>query len=213
MRFHRNFIFPHHESEIESRGFVTMEMRKPLAVLQKAKELLNYTNARTKIVSADISANKFQQALHEISELSDVDQMRDACYSISRSVKNSHKYGFSKQAYHAYGSKMREIAYEILEGIITANSINFQTLPQSRIDEISQVLIKVDVLMNMVQMCKEMNIISSETCGEWSGKIVKLSKMLYNWKENCISRMNQGTSTQNHHNSNQYPRKYYRNNY
>lgn len=52
-----------------------METRKQLAVLQKAKELLNYTNARTKIVSADISTNKFQQALQEISELSDVDQM------------------------------------------------------------------------------------------------------------------------------------------
>lgn len=213
MRFHRNFIFPRHKSEVESRGFVTMEMRKPLAVLQKAKELLNYTNARTKIVSADISANKFQQALHEISELSDVDQMRDACYTISRSVKNSHKYGFSKQAYHAYGSKMRDIAYEILEDIVVANGINFETSPQLRIDRISQVLIKVDVLINMVQMCKEMNIISSETCGEWSGKIVKLSKMLYNWKENCISRMNQSTPTQNRHNSNQYPRKYYRNNY
>ena len=115
-----------------------METRKQLAVLQKAKELLNYTNARTKIVSADISTNKFQQALHEISELSDVDQMRDACYTISRSVKNSHKYGFSKQSYHSYGSKMRDSAYEILEGIVIANGINFQTSPQLRIDKISQ---------------------------------------------------------------------------
>ena len=175
-----------------------METRKQLAVLQKAKELLNYTNARTKIVSADISTNKFQQALHEISELSDVDQIRDACYTISRSVKNSHKYGFSKQSYHSYGSKMRD---------------SFQTSPQLRIDKISQVLIKVDVLMNMVQMCKEMNIISAETCGEWSGKIIELSKMLYKWKENCISRMNQNIPNQNHYNSNQYPRKYYRNKY
>lgn len=190
-----------------------MEMPKQLAVLQKAKELLNYTNARTKIASADISVNKFQQALHEISELGDVDQMRDACYTISRSVKNSHKYGFSKQAYHAYGSKMREIAYDILEGIVIANNINFQTSPQSRIDKISQVLIKVEVLMNLVQMCKEMNIISSETCGEWSGKIRNLSKMLYKWKENCISRMNQDKSNQTHDYSNQYPRKYYRNYY
>lgn len=190
-----------------------METRKQLAVLQKAKELLNYTNARTKIVSADISTNKFQQVLHEISELSDVDQMRDACYTISHSIKNSHKYGFSKQSYHSYGSKMRDSAYEILEGIVIANGINFQTSPQLRIDKISQVLIKVDVLMNMVQMCKEMNIISAETCREWSGKIIELSKMLYKWKENCISRMNQVTSNQNQYNSNQYPRKYYRNKY
>ena len=190
-----------------------METRKQLAVLQKAKELLNYTNARTKIVSADISTNKFQQALREISELGDVDQMRDACYTISRSVKNSHKYGFSKQSYYSYGSKMRDNAYEILEGIVVANGINFQTSPQLRIDRISQVLIKVDVLMNMVQMCKEMNIISAETCREWSGKIIELSKMLYKWKENCISRMNQDILNQNHYNSNQYPRKYYRNKY
>ena len=108
---------------------------------------------------------------------------------------------------------MRDSAYEILEGIVIANGINFQTSPQLRIDKISQVLIKVDVLMNMVQMCKDMNIISSATCGEWSGKIIELSKMLYKWKENCISRMNQNTSNQNHYNSNQYPRKYYRNKY
>ena len=150
----------------------------------RARELLKYTNQVTKIVTDDISVRDVRVIIQKIAALDDIRDVKMVCQQIIGVLDRKDKKGFTKATYRCYGEDMRMIAKDIVRYIHAANGKMFATEHQERLQLIGKILDNCSLMLEYIQICLEMEIISVERAGIWTKKVRDVQYMSMSWRKN-----------------------------
>ena len=150
----------------------------------KARELLRYTNQVTKIVTDDISVRDVRIIIQKIADLEDIRDVKMVCAQIIGVLDRKDKKGFTKATYRCYGEDMRMIAKDIVRYIHAANGKMFATEHQERLRLIGKILDNCSLMLEYIQICLDMEIISVERSGVWTKKVRDVQYMSMSWRKN-----------------------------
>lgn len=150
----------------------------------KARELLKYTNQATKVVTSEIAQRDVRKILQQIAALEDIREVREVCSSTIGVLDKRDREGFSKSTYRSYGEDMRVIAKGIVRDIHAANGKMFATEYNERLRLIGQVLDGCSLMLEYIQICLDMEIISLKKSEVWTKKVTDVKYMAASWKKN-----------------------------
>lgn len=150
----------------------------------RARELLRYTNQVTKVVTDDISVRDVRTIIQKIAALDDIRDVKKVCKEIIGVLDRKDKKGFTKATYRCYGEDMRMIAKDIVRYIHAANGKMFATEHEERLRLIGKILDNCSLLLEYIQICMEMEIISVERGGVWTKKVRDVQYMSMSWRKN-----------------------------
>lgn len=150
----------------------------------RARELLRYTNQVTKIVTDDISVRDVRIIIKKIAALDDIRDVKRVCSEIIGVLDRKDKKGFSKATYRCYGEDMRMIAKDIVRYIHAANGKMFATEHEERLRLIGKILDNCSLLLEYIQICLDLEIISLERAGTWTKKVRDVQYMSMSWRKN-----------------------------
>lgn len=154
----------------------------------RARDLLIYTNQATKISSDDISRGDVKKIIHRIAELEDLQQVKTVCGEMEKVLDTRGPQGFSKNAYRCYGEDMRIIAKGIARDVRAANSRQFNTEYEERLRLIRSILDGCGQLLDSIQTCLELNIISAKKAAVWTKKVQDVTYMTLAWRKTDAAR-------------------------
>lgn len=154
----------------------------------RARELLIYTNQATKISSDDISRGDVKKIIHRIAELEDLQQVKTICSEMEKVLDTKNPRGFSRGAYRCYGEDMRMIAKGIVRDIRSANSKRFEVEYEERLRLIQSVLDGCGLLLDYIQICLELNIVSTQKAAVWTKKVQDVNYMTLAWRKTDAAR-------------------------
>ena len=150
----------------------------------RARELLRYTNQVTKIVTDDISVRDVRIIIKKIAAMDDIRDVKMVCQQIIGVLDRKDKKGFTKATYRCYGEDMRMIAKDIVRYIHAANGKMFATEHQERLQLIGKILDNCSLMLEYIQICLDMGIISLEKSKVWTKKVLDVKYMSASWKKN-----------------------------
>ena len=150
----------------------------------KARELLTYTNQATKIVTDDVSQRDVRKILQKIAALDDIRDVKQVCGQMIGYLDRKDKQGFTKAAYRCYGEDMRKTAKGIVRDIHAANGKMFVIEYEERLRLIGQILDGCSLMLEYIQICLDMEIISVERSGVWTKKVRDVQYMSMSWRKN-----------------------------
>ena len=156
----------------------------------KARELLKFTNQTTKVVTDDISKKDVRAILHKIAALDDIRDVKTVCAEMIGVLDKKDKKGkkdkegFTKSLYHSYGQKMRDTATNIVRDIHAANGKMFATEYEERLRLIGLVLDDCSLMLEYIQICLDLDIISVKKSETWTKKVLDVKYMAASWKKN-----------------------------
>ena len=150
----------------------------------KARELLTYTNQATKIVTDDVSQRDVRKILQKIAALDDIRDVKMVCQQVIGVLDRKDKKGFTKATYRCYGEDMRMIAKDIVRYIHAANGKMFATEHQERLQLIGKILDNCSLMLEYIQICLDMGVISLEKSKVWTKKVLDVKYMSASWKKN-----------------------------
>ena len=150
----------------------------------RARELLRYTNQVTKIVTDDISVRDVRIIIQKIAALDDIRDVKMVCQQVIGVLDRKDKKGFTKATYRCYGEDMRMIAKDIVRYIHAANGKMFATEHQERLQLIGKILDNCSLMLEYIQICLDMEIISVERAGTWTKKVRDVQYMSMSWRKN-----------------------------
>lgn len=150
----------------------------------KARELLKYTNQATKVVTSEVAQRDVRKILQQIAALEDIREVREVCSSTIGVLDKRDREGFSKSTYRSYGEDMRVIAKGIVRDIHAANGKMFATEYNERLRLIGQVLDGCSLMLEYIQICLDMEIISLKKSEVWTKKVTDVKYMAASWKKN-----------------------------
>lgn len=149
-----------------------------------ARELLKYTNQATKVVSEDVSQRDVKKILQKVAALDDIREVKAVCGEMVGQLERRDKEGFSKNLYRCYGEDMRMIAKGIVRDIHAANGRMFAIEHEERLRLIGQVLDGCALMLEYIQICLDMGIISMKKSEVWTKKVTDVKYMAASWKNN-----------------------------
>jgi len=162
----------------------------------RARELLIYTNRETKVISDDVSKRDVRDIIQKIAQLDDIREVKAVCSQIinaldrkDRSGKDG-KEGFTKHNFRDYGQDMRDIAKEIVRDIHAANGKMFATEYNERLRLIGLALDNCSLMLEYIQICLDLGIISVKKSEIWTKKVLDVKYMAASWKKNDGARAN-----------------------
>ena len=150
----------------------------------KARELLTYTNQATKIVTDDVSQRDVRKILQKIAALDDIRDVKQVCGQMIGYLDRKDKQGFTKAAYRCYGEDMRKTAKAIVRDIHAANGKMFVIEYEERLRLIGQILDGCSLMLEYIQICLDMGVISLEKSKVWTKKVLDVKYMSASWKKN-----------------------------
>lgn len=150
----------------------------------KARELLTYTNQATKIVTDDVSQRDVRKILQKIAALDDIRDVKQVCGQMVGYLDKKDKQGFTKATYRCYGEDMRKTAKGIVRDIHAANGKMFVIEYEDRLRLIGQILDGCSLMLEYIQICLDMGIISLEKSKVWTKKVLDVKYMSASWKKN-----------------------------
>lgn len=150
----------------------------------RARELLKYTNQVTKIVTDDISVRDVREIIKKIAALDDIRDVKMVCAQVIGVLDRKNKKGFTKATYRCYGEDMRMIAKDIVRYIHAANGKMFATEHEERLRLIGKILDNCSLMLEYIQICLDMEIISVERAGVWTKKVRDVQYMSMSWRKN-----------------------------
>ena len=150
----------------------------------RARELLRYTNQATRIVSDDVSQRDVRAIIKRIAELDDIREVRSVCSVVTHQLDEKSNEGFTKSKFRLYGEDMRQIAKNIVRDVHSANNKHFQTEYDARLKKIDDVLDGCTLLLEYIQICLDLEIISLERSGIWTKKVRDVQYMSMSWRKN-----------------------------
>lgn len=150
----------------------------------KARELLTYTNQATKIVTDDVSQRDVRKILQKIAALDDIRDVKQVCGQMIGYLDRKDKQGFTKAAYRCYGEDMRKTAKGIVRDIHAANGKMFVIEYEERLRLIGQILDGCSLMLEYIQICLDMGIISLEKSKVWTKKVLDVKYISASWKKN-----------------------------
>ena len=150
----------------------------------RARELLRYTNQVTKIVTDDISVRDVRVIIQKIAALDDIRDVKMVCQQVIGVLDRKDKKGFTKATYRCYGEDMRMIAKDIVRYIHAANGKMFATEHQERLQLIGKILDNCSLMLEYIQICLDMGVISLEKSKVWTKKVLDVKYMSASWKKN-----------------------------
>ena len=139
----------------------------------KARELLTYTNQATKIVTDDVSQRDVRKILQKIAALDDIRDVKQVCGQMIGYLDRKDKQGFTKAAYRCYGEDMRKTAKAIVRDIHAANGKMFVIEYEERLRLIGQILDGCSLMLEYIQICLDMGVISLEKSKVWTKKVLE----------------------------------------
>lgn len=154
----------------------------------RARELLIYTNQATKISSGDVSSTAVKKLIHQIVRAEDLQQVKAICDGLEKALGKNASHGFSKSAYRCYGEDMRMIAKGIVRDIRSANSKRFEVEYEERLRLIQSVLDGCGLLLDYIQICLELNIVSTQKAAVWTKKVQDVNYMTLAWRKTDAAR-------------------------
>ena len=150
----------------------------------KARELLRYTNQVTKIVTDDISVRDVREIIKKIAALDDIRDVKQVCAQVIGVLDRKNKKGFTKSTYRCYGEDIRMIAKDIVRYIHAANGKMFVIEYEERLRLIGQILDGCSLMLEYIQICLDMGVISLEKSKVWTKKVLDVKYMSASWKKN-----------------------------
>ena len=150
----------------------------------RARELLRYTNQVTKIVTDDISVRDVREIIKKIAALDDIRDVKQVCAQVIGVLDRKNKKGFTKATYRCYGEDIRMIAKDIVRYIHAANGKMFATEHEERLQLIGKILDNCSLMLEYIQICLDLEIISLERSGIWTKKVRDVQYMSMSWRKN-----------------------------
>ena len=150
----------------------------------RARELLRYTNQVTKIVTDDISVRDVREIIKKIAALDDIRDVKQVCAQVIGVLDRKNKKGFTKATYRCYCEYMRMIAKDIVRYIHAANGKMFATEHEERLQLIGKILDNCSLMLEYIQICLDLEIISLERSGIWTKKVRDVQYMSMSWRKN-----------------------------
>ena len=150
----------------------------------KARELVKYTIQATKVVTGDVSQRDVRKILQKVAELDDIRDVKAVCQQLIGSLDRTEKKGFTKSGYRDYGEEMRKVARNIVRNIHAANGKMFVTEHEERLKLIGKILDNCSLMLEYIQICLDMEIISLERSGVWTKKVRDVQYMTMSWRKN-----------------------------
>lgn len=150
----------------------------------RARELLQYTNQATRVISDEISRKDVRAIVRRIAELEDIRDVRAVCTEITHTLDTRDREGFNKTNYRLYGEDMRVIAKGIARDVHAANNKLFATEHELRLQKINDILDGCSLLLEYIQICVDEKIISVKKSGVWTKKVTDVKYMAASWRKN-----------------------------
>ena len=150
----------------------------------RARELLQYTNQATRVISDEISRKDVRAIVRRIAELEDIRDVRAVCTEITHTLDTRDREGFNKTNYRLYGEDMRVIAKGIVRDVHAANNKLFATEHELRLQKINDILDGCSLLLEYIQICVDEKIISVKKSGVWTKKVTDVKYMAASWRKN-----------------------------
>lgn len=150
----------------------------------RARELLQYTNQATKVISDDVSRKDVRAIIRRIAELNDIRDVKAVCAEVTHTLDTKDREGFNKSNYRLYGEDMRLIAKGIVRDVHAANNKLFATELEQRLKKINDILDGCSLLLEYIQICVDEKIISVKKSGVWTKKVTDVKYMAASWRKN-----------------------------
>lgn len=150
----------------------------------RARELLQYTNQATRVISDEISKKDVRAIVRRIAELEDIRDVKSVCAEIIHTLDTRDREGFNKTNYRLYGEDMRVIAKGIVRDVHAANNKLFATEHELRLQKINDILDGCSLLLEYIQICVDEKIISVKKSGVWTKKVTDVKYMAASWRKN-----------------------------
>ena len=150
----------------------------------RARELLKYTNQATKVVTDDISQRDVRKIIQKIAALEDIRDVKEVCGQIIGYLDKKDKQGFTRSTYRCYGEDMRNVAKGIVRDIFAANGKMFDTEHDDRLKLIGKIIDGCNLMLEYIQICLDMEIISLKKSGTWTKKVRDVQYMAMAWRKN-----------------------------
>lgn len=154
----------------------------------KARDLLEYTNQATKIVTDDISRRDARKIFQKIAALDDIRDVQKFCTDSIGFLDRTDREGFTKALYRCYGEDMRLLAKSILRNIHAANDKMFQTEYEERLRLLGVVLDECSLLNEYIQLVLNDGVISISKSAIWTRKVQDVKNMVLSWKQKDTAR-------------------------
>ena len=150
----------------------------------RARELLQYTNQATRVVSDEISRKDVRAIVRRIAELDDIRDVKMVCAEVEHTLDGKEKEGFTRSMFRLYGEEMRRIARGIVSDVHSANNKHFATEYNERLRKIDDILDGCSLLLEFIQICVDEHIISVKKSGIWTKKVTNVKYMAASWRKN-----------------------------
>lgn len=125
-----------------------------------------------------------RKILQKIAALDDIWDVKQVCGQMIGYLDRKDKQGFTKAAYRCYGEDMRKTAKGIVRDIYAANGKMFVIEYEDRLRLIGQILDGCSLMLEYIQICLDMGIISLEKSKVWTKKVLDVKYMSASWKKN-----------------------------
>ena len=99
-------------------------------------------------------------------------------------LDRKNKKGFTKATYRCYGEDIRMIAKDIVRYIHAANGKMFATEHEERLQLIGKILDNCSLMLEYIQICLDLEIISLERSGILTKKVRDVQYMSMSWRKN-----------------------------
>lgn len=156
----------------------------------RARELLIYTNRATKVVTGDVAQKDVRLILQKVAALEDIREVKGTCAQLIGALDKKDREGFTKSTFRDYGQDMRDIAKAIIRDIHAANGKMFATEYNERLRLIGLVLDNCSLMLEYIQICLDLGIISVKKSETWTKKVLDVKYMTASWKKNDGARAN-----------------------
>lgn len=150
----------------------------------RARELLIYTNRATKVVTGDVAQKDVRLILQKVAALEDIREVKGTCAQLIGALDKKDREGFTKSTFRDYGQDMRDIAKAIIRDIHAANGKMFATEHDERLRLIGLVLDNCSLMLEYIQICLDLGIISVKKSETWTKKVLDVKYMTASWKKN-----------------------------
>lgn len=150
----------------------------------RARELLIYTNRATRVVTGDVAQKDVRLILQKVAALEDIREVKSTCAQLIGALDKKDREGFTKSTFRDYGQDMRDIAKAIIRDIHAANGKMFATEYNERLRLIGLVLDNCSLMLEYIQICLDLGIISVKKSETWTKKVLDVKYMTASWKKN-----------------------------
>lgn len=150
----------------------------------RARELLIYTNRATRVVTGDVAQKDVRLILQKVAALEDIREVKGTCAQLIGALDKKDREGFTKSTFRDYGQDMRDIAKAIIRDIHAANGKMFATEYNERLRLIGLVLDNCSLMLEYIQICLDLGIISVKKSETWTKKVLDVKYMTASWKKN-----------------------------